>query len=110
MPCWERRTQTLDMGKADPGIIADALTKLRFAVTQDGARKLIHGWRNGVEVTFAASGKLDIRAVTQAEIDTVTGEIRRGYTAMAFRRAATKAGFQVQERPNGQFVATRRRY
>ena len=110
MPCWERRTQTLEMTKADPTVVRDALHALGFATIHDGKTGRVFAERDAGEVIEFYGGKLTITANTQAAIDQLTGQIRRGYTAAAFRTVAAKAGFQVQERPNGQLVAVRRRY
>lgn len=107
-PCWERRSITLEMAKADPKILADALRAMGATnVWADG--KVVQGYLGTATVRWT-DGKLTVNGLTDEEIGIAAKDVRKAYTAQAFRAAATKAGFKVQVTTDGRLVATRTRY
>jgi len=108
MPCWERRTQTVSLMKADLDLLATALKADGWVVTQ-GTKTLHAGSTNRGTLGYA-NGKLTHTGTTSLDSSDITNGVKRAYTAAAYKRVTAKAGFTVTEKASNVLVATRRRY
>jgi hypothetical protein len=110
MPCDQIRTQKVDMSKVSPEVLAAAMKEAGFAeVNWNRETNIISGYRDGVLVTWT-KGVLTSRtsSVTDAQMKKVMGMVTQAYTREAFKFAARRAGFTVQQKAE-QLVATRQR-
>lgn len=107
MPCWEVRTQSIDMARIDPAILAGAMSSLEVTAAgfADGA---VYGRLRGVSYRWEA-GELRLAGPSEAACSEVGTMIRKAYTAQAFRAAASRAGFSVTVKADGKLEATRAR-
>jgi hypothetical protein len=110
MPCWQRRTQTVDFERADVDLFVAGLQaegwEARKVVSGVVARKTFGV--EDVEVRWR-DGRLEASARSTVTTERAIADATAAYTRAAFRQAAGRAGFQVRE-DRGRLIAARRRY
>lgn len=105
MPCWQRRTTTVEMMNANINVLADALEAEGWYVRVEDGRLVA---TKGQDRVTWEKGRLEILR-QYGDDQEVASQVKQAYTKQAFKKAAKKAGFQVKQRGQ-QLVAQRRRY
>jgi hypothetical protein len=107
MPCWERRTQTLDLAKANIDLVKEAAESIGLSVWEmTETRVRATSERKQISISYER-GKLSISAPTQQGIEETVGEFKRAYSRAAVTRAAKKVGFQIQQKSERKLVLSR---
>ena len=99
---------TIDMEKVNPDVLAAALRAIGATnVMLDGGTLRAY---MGTSTVRWQGGKLVVQGLSDADIEGVSRQVKKAYTAEAFKTAANKAGFKVQVTTDGRLLATRTRY
>ena len=107
MPCFEIRTQSVEMSVARLDILAAALSADgATSVAMNSQTGIVKGYYGSVFVKWQ-NGVLTVEGNAPSGL---VNQIKRAYTAQAFKVAAKRMGFQVKPNQKGQLVATRRTY
>jgi hypothetical protein len=98
VPCDSITTIGVELGKADPGLMAQALRELGHEVTASGTR-LYFG---RASVMDTATGK------TELEKGITVAEIKQAYAAQTVKATAKRYGWQLKEVSKFKFEITKR--
>ena len=107
MPCYQRRTTTVELKNANVTVLTEALKADGWNVTEAGTHH-VTAYKDEWTVKYRAN-TLALTHNTSTVTDAVVNGIKRAYTKQAFRVSAARQGFRVRTE-RGKLVAVRRRF
>jgi hypothetical protein len=104
MPCWTRRTTTVELAAADPEVLRRGLLAAEFTITAESDGVLAVNSRDGRGATIARG---QVRVLRGDEC--VINEIKRAYSQEVVKSAAKRFGYTITtNKQTGKITAGRR--
>ena len=107
MPCWTIKKTTVNVDTMNVAILAEGLRAAGFAVNTEVKDRVLFSKAGSTWYHTYEAGKLTIDR--DPEVERLTAEVKRAYSAQVVRSTAEKFGWKVQAKENKQFVVQRRR-
>jgi hypothetical protein len=110
MPCWTTRSQAIEWKGINIDTLAAALRALGARTVEIKDGRVYAFDVTGADSVTWQDGRLNITSARRSDILTTAGRlIRQAYTKEAFRVAATRAGFTVEQDAQSAAKMTARR-
>lgn len=110
MPCYQRRTTTVDLEVANLDLLTAALENAGYSVRRDD--RTIQAHQGAIHLSFREDVRKGVRLhiVTDYLSDgvAITNDIKRAYATEAVRHASKRFGWKLTEQPGGKMQARRK--
>lgn len=104
MPCDSITTQSIDLAKALPGLLAEALEANGWEI-QTNTGQTISAYKFGARLNWVSGKGLEVQARVPSE---TVQEVTKAYSAQAVKWAAQRAGWTVKQTAQDQLTINRR--